>query len=137
MPSGTRGRLKVLIVEDVFLIADMLDELLKEQGIEVIGPVSHLERGLDLALRAQIDGAILDVNLAGELCFPIAAALSQRGIPYFFITGYSGDLFPPQYQGIPRLPKPFGVADLMEIVARELRGGMRTAPSLPALASTG
>jgi CheY-like chemotaxis protein len=136
MSSATR-RLRVLIAEDVFLIADILDELLKEYGCDVIGPVAHLECGLDLARRTQLDGAILDVNLQGELCFPIAAALSERGIPYFFITGYCGDFIPPKYQGIPRLPKPFDVADLVEMVAREFSRRHEAEPSRPSLASTG
>jgi DNA-binding response OmpR family regulator len=98
MSSGLEG-LRVLIAEDVFLVAEMLAALLKERGCQVIGPVSHLERGLDLARDVPLDGAILDVDLDGKLCFPLAAALSERGVPFFFVTGYSNEIFPSKYRG--------------------------------------
>jgi hypothetical protein len=63
MSSEMMG-MRVLVTEDVFLIADMLDEILKERGCEVIGPVAHLDRGLALARDAALDGAILEASSA-------------------------------------------------------------------------
>jgi DNA-binding response OmpR family regulator len=128
MSSEMMG-MRVLVAEDVFLIADMLDEILKERGCEVIGPVAHLDRGLALARDAALDGAILDVNLEGELCFPIAAVLDRRGIPYFFVTGYGAEFFPPEYRDIFRLTKPFASADLEELVARKFSRRHALSPS--------
>ena len=118
MTSGVQG-LRVLVVEDVFLIAESLGELLQHYGCYVVGPVATLEQSLDVARDTPLDGAILDVNLEGKLCFPVAAMLAQRGIPFFFVTGYGNEIFPPNYLGIPRLTKPFEAADLEEMVARE------------------
>ena len=118
MVSGCQG-LRLLVVEDVFLIAESLSALLREHGCEVVGPVGHLEQALDLARDATLDGAILDINLDGKLCFPIAAMLSQRGVPYFFVTGYSEDIVPAKYRSIPRLEKPFEEADLEQMLLRE------------------
>ena len=113
MFGGLEG-LRVLIAEDIFLIAELLAAPLKERGCQVVGPISKLERGLDLARDVPLDGAILDVNLDGKLCFPIAAVLSERGVPFFFVTGYSTDVFPAKYRSFPCLLKPFDAADLME-----------------------
>src|SRR5262249_55059260 len=60
MTSGVQG-LRVLVVEDVFLIAESLGELLQHYGCYVVGPVATLEQGLDMARDTPLDGAILDV----------------------------------------------------------------------------
>jgi DNA-binding response OmpR family regulator len=88
------SRAAALVVEDMFLIAESLSARLREYGCVVVGPVMHLEQGLDLARDAALDGAILDINLDGKLSFPIAAMLSERGVPYCFVTGYSEDILP-------------------------------------------
>ena len=85
----------------------------------MVGPVPRLQRALELARGEPLDGAILDVNLAGELSFPVAAALGERGIPYFFLTGYDDiALFPPEYRSQARLMKPFEDRDLERMVAQ-------------------
>src|SRR5215469_12275293 len=86
-PSELRG-LRILIVEDNFLVADTICEVLADRGCEVVGPVPSLERGWKLAQEEALDGAVLDVNLAGEASFPLADALAKRGIPFLFLTGY-------------------------------------------------
>ena len=62
--------------------------LLESNGCTVVGPVGRIADGLRLAEQEALDGAILDVNLNGERCFPIAHALRQRGVPFVFLTGY-------------------------------------------------
>src|SRR3546814_13340047 len=47
-----------------------------------------LQEGLSMARHAQVDFALLDVNLAGEQSFPIADVLTGRGIHFAFVTGY-------------------------------------------------
>jgi DNA-binding response OmpR family regulator len=64
------SRAAALVVEDMFLIAESLSARLREYGCVVVGPVMHLEQGLDLARDAALDGAILDINLDGKLSFP-------------------------------------------------------------------
>ncbi len=109
------------MVEDMFLVADVIDMVLQDRGCQVVGPVPRLQRALELARGEPLDGAILDVNLAGELSFPVAAALAERGIPFFFLTGYDDvALFPPEYRSQARLMKPFEDDALERMVAREL-----------------
>jgi CheY-like chemotaxis protein len=118
MTSGCHG-LRLLVVEDTFLIAEALSATLQGCGCQVVGPVAHLEQGLDFARNAALDGAVLDIDLAGKLCLPIAAVLSERGIPYVFVTGYSADALPAKYRGVPRLEKPFEPAELEQMLLRE------------------
>lgn len=94
--------LRILVVEGTLLVAEMIEDALHDLGCEVIGPAPRLQRGLALAGAARLDGALLDVNLAGERCFPIADALTKRGVPFAFLTGYGDAGIPPEYQGVPR-----------------------------------
>ncbi len=118
--ADTAG-LKLLVVEDTFLVADTIAAILRDRGCEVVGPVARLTKAIELAQGAALDGAILDVNLAGSLVFPAAAALRARGVPFFFLTGYEDStLFPAEFRSVPRLAKPFEDAALERLVAQVL-----------------
>ncbi len=105
---------KVLVVEDEFLIVDAVVETLRDGGVEVIGPAASVEKALKLiAATPQIDGAMVDLNLRGEMSFPVADALQARGVPFAFTTGYDGGAIPERYARVPRYQKP---AQATEIV---------------------
>jgi len=79
---------RILVVEDEAIVADMLECFLTELGAVVIGPAATVDSGLRLAKDANIDAAILDVNIRNEKVAPVAALLRQRNIPIVFATGY-------------------------------------------------
>lgn len=96
---------------------DLRDEL-ERCGCTVAGPVGRLQQALDVAQHEALDGAVLDVNLAGELSFPVAAALDARNIPYVFLTGYDDDRdFPPEYRNSIRVSKPFRSSEIAPMLA--------------------
>jgi DNA-binding response OmpR family regulator len=113
---------RILVVEDTLLIADLIVEELELVGCEVVGPAPRVESGLALALAERLDGALLDVNLNGEMCFPIADVLAQRGVPMAFLTGYGEGTLPPAYRHVPRLVKPFRVDELASLVRSQFAG---------------
>lgn len=116
-PAAFRD-LKILIVEDAFLVAIDICAQLESLGCRIVGPAARLNTALKLATKEPLDGAFLDVNLAGELSFPVAAALDARNIPYVFMSGYdSADMFPPEYRDTLRLAKPFRQSELVEALA--------------------
>jgi CheY-like chemotaxis protein len=119
--------LRILIVEDMLLVAEVIAEELQDRGCRVVGPAARLAQGLALATESDLDGALLDVNLAGERCFPIADELSKRAIPYVFLTGYGDAGIPPSYQHAPRLAKPFEPRALIEVVAQSFVQSRRQA----------
>jgi CheY-like chemotaxis protein len=80
--------LRVLVAEDEALVAFQLEDMLAELGCAVIGPASRVGQALDLLGRERVDAAVLDVNVAGELVYPVADALTAQGLPYIFATGY-------------------------------------------------
>jgi len=120
--------LRILVVEDMLLVAEVIEWELRDRGCRVVGPAARLEQGLALATSAELDGALLDVNLAGERCFPIADELEKRSIPYVFLTGYGESGIPPAYQRAPRLVKPFRPQALVDVVARYFAQVRRQAP---------
>jgi DNA-binding LytR/AlgR family response regulator len=119
LPLGEpRGR-RILVVEDNFLIAETLRDLLIENGCEVVGPVGRLKAALALAADEVFDGAFLDINLAGEQCFPLADVLQERQVPFVFLTGY-GDaaIVPDALRDVPLLAKPLHAMDVAATLLR-------------------
>jgi DNA-binding response OmpR family regulator len=78
---------RILVVDDEPQVSMLVEDWLVELGCEVVGPARSLEQGLDMAGSAALDGAILDVNLAGRNSYAVAEALQQRGVPFAFVTG--------------------------------------------------
>jgi len=104
---------KILIVEDMMLVADDLAETLQGWGCEVVGPVSTVRQAVSLVKDQLLDGALLDVNLGQEKVFPVAAELATRKIPFLFLTGYDMlSAFPPEYRDVPRVVKPIDLSVL-------------------------
>ena len=99
-------------------IALMIEDMLEDLGFHVAGMSMRLEPGLRLAQTIDADLAILDINLDGKLSFPIADILKQRGIPFFFATGYGSNGLNDNYEGTYTLKKPFLAADLERAVKR-------------------
>ena len=81
--------IRVLVVEDEFLVATLIEDMLMAAGCIVAGPIPRLSEALDAVDRGTFDAAVLDVNLAGDRIYPVADALSRRNVPFVFVTGYS------------------------------------------------
>lgn len=114
MPS--RERKRVLLVEDEALVAMLVEDFLTDLGCEVVGPAMRLEPGLQMAATADVDFAVLDINLAGKHSFPIAQVLRERGIPFLFASGYGVAGLAEGFEATPVLQKPFDKSELEKAV---------------------
>ena len=114
MTASLEG-IRVLLVEDEYLVASLIEEILEIAGCIVTGPIPRLAQAVDAADRETCDAAVLDVNLAGERIYPVADILSRRNIPFVFVTGYG--VLPGEYANRPRLCKPFKMADLLDTLS--------------------
>jgi CheY-like chemotaxis protein len=121
-PADLRG-LRILVVEDEFLVSLDLDAMLRELGGEVIGPFAGLERATAVARTEALDVALLDVNVGGELVTPVADALAERTIPFVFCTGYAAASLPAQHAEVPIVMKPCQARQLKEALLGALHGG--------------
>jgi CheY-like chemotaxis protein len=101
----------------------MISPALTKLGAEVVGPAPDLEHATALlATGERIDSAVLDINLPGELVYPVADALRQRGIPFLFATGYDQASIPAGYEDVPRRKKPFDHNALARVLPALMQG---------------
>lgn len=105
LPMTLLGK-RVLVAEDDYLIAKSLVQDLRTMGVEVVGPAPSVAQALSLIEQCPLDGAVLDINLRGEMVFRVADVLEERGIPFVFASGYSADVVPKRHTGIARCEKP-------------------------------
>jgi CheY-like chemotaxis protein len=110
--------LKVLLIEDEGLVAMTMEDMLDDLGCEVVGSFGAVGPALEwLAGAPQFDGALLDVNLGGEMVYPVADALLALGAPFVFTTGY-GASPDPRYAAVPVVTKPVNQTRLGQAIER-------------------
>ena len=63
-----------------------------------------------------LDLAVLDVNLRGEKVYPVAELLSERHIPFVFLSGYGEEAIPTDHRDWKACPKPFKANDLIAML---------------------
>ena len=107
----------ILVAGDSFLMADLLCGSLREQGYSIVGPTGAMAAACELAQTADLDGAVLDFKLDKDFCFPLAAHLKARGVPFIVLTGY------PKWRDLPAgfepaswVDKPVDDAELVRAV---------------------
>ena len=118
-PQPVSTPLRVLIVEDLALIAMDLETILVDAGHTVIGTATTVEKALALVDGNAIDVALLDVDLHGELSTPVAKMLKDCQIPFAFSTGF--DEGGPPLRGfgdVVVLHKPFDDRSVISTLAR-------------------
>jgi CheY-like chemotaxis protein len=122
-PAMMRDK-NVLVVEDEYLVAQETADALVSAGCSVTGPVGNLQDALRIAVSEDLDAGVLDINLNGELVWPVARALQARGIPLVFTTGYSHMVqTPPELAHALRIEKPFGRDRLLSSLAATVARG--------------
>jgi two-component sensor histidine kinase/two-component SAPR family response regulator len=81
---------RIAIVEDEPIVSLEIIEVVRRSGCVIIGTASNLKDAIRLStdMEIKIDAVILDLNLRGEFTGVVAEALTQRGVPIVWITGY-------------------------------------------------
>jgi CheY-like chemotaxis protein len=119
---------KILVVDDEPLISAMTEEWLSELGHVVVGPAHNLATAMELA-GTEIDAAIVDVSLGRDKSYPLADALSARGVPFALATGYGQDGIEPKYRVHSTLSKPYEFATFRRLLDQLLaESGAHTSP---------
>ena len=105
---------RVLVVEDEALPAMEVCDLLRHAGMQVKW-VATVDRALDAA-EENYDAAILDVNVGGQMVFPVARKLAAKNTPYVFLSGYDNSaVWPANLRSGRRLAKPVDALQLYRV----------------------
>ena len=104
--AGALRDMRVLIAEDEFLVGIQLEDDLRSAGCSIVGPFSTLEMATRAARRERFDLAILDINLNGDMVYPLADELSARGVPFIFLSGYTSADLPERFKKSRQITKP-------------------------------
>ena len=103
---------RVLIIENDFLIGEMLHDMVAELGYGVTKVAHALPSALNQISKENFDGALVNIGIDQQRHgSDIADILLAKNIPFAFVTGY-GHALEQRHAGIPLLQKPFNSTQL-------------------------
>lgn len=111
---------RIFILEDEALVAMDLSVELEDHGYEVLGPAMTVKMAADILTTMKPDFAVLDANVGGELPSIIAQDLSERGVPFVYVSGYGQDYITKHLPPAPLLPKPVQIRSLIDEIKSAL-----------------
>jgi CheY-like chemotaxis protein len=109
-------RPRVLLIEDEFLIAVAVQEMLEDLGCDVVGPVTTLAEALEICSGVDADAAVLNLILHGKAAYAVAAVLKARDIPFGFASGTDHQHTDGDWKDRPFLSKPYSESGLREFL---------------------
>ena len=117
--GGSLEGLRLFLVEDEALVAMLLEDMLADLGCVVVDIAGSVRDALNRLGSdfSRADAAVLDVNLDGEMVFPVADLLAEQGLPFMFVTGFGRDGIGERYPGAPVLAKPYSARSLTHALA--------------------
>lgn len=114
--------LRLLVVEDVGMVAMALKSLLVELGCIVVGTTARLAETEEVVRQERLDGVLLDLNLGGQFAYPVIEILRERNIPFIIMSGYDVAQLCPDLAGTPQMQKPFERDSLEKLLWTEFVG---------------
>jgi DNA-binding response OmpR family regulator len=115
----TKGS-RVRIVEDDVLLAMFVEDCLQDAGYEVVAAAACLQEVLALPQSLALDAVVLDVNLGGEMSFPVVDVLLRRHIPFVICSGYDRTKISALPRHVPKVSKPFTPQQVIDALAATL-----------------
>ena len=108
----------ILIVEDEYFIAADLSRAVEAEGATILGPFCDLALAMAAVRDNHVDAALLDIDVNGERCYPVAELLEERAVPFLFLSGYDRTTLPRRFRSAPSLLKPFRTDAVLREIAR-------------------
>lgn len=116
--------LRLLVVEDEFVLADELARALADAGGTIIGPFASGADALRALSEGGVDAAVLDVLLADDDVCVLATVLHAARVPFVLATAVEPHRVPAECEAAPLFAKP---TDLQALVAMLGRMAVREA----------
>ena len=107
----------VLVVEDIWHVADALKLTLEQMGMHVVGPTATSADARSLTSAQSPQLAIVDVNLKQETSYALIDELHQQGVRVIVISGYAAPALSEDSVAA-FLQKPFSERDLITTILR-------------------
>jgi CheY-like chemotaxis protein len=117
--------LRILVMEDEFLIAMDVEQLCQDHGAEEVIILRTLKELGDRSVEDRgINVAVVDVMLAGESTVEFAKTLQHSKVPFVFATGYAENenLFE-AFPGIRVVGKPYAGPTLITAILEAVNQG--------------
>ncbi len=109
--------LTVLVVEDESIVAFLIEDMLLELGFSKVWHAGSVAAALALLQDRRPHCAVLDVNLAGQMVYPVAERLRVLQAPFVFVTGYGRSGIAPEWQACAVLQKPFDLPPMRDALS--------------------
>lgn len=103
----------VLVVDDEYLIASMIEDILVRQGANVLTATRPDEVRAHLDER-HVDFALIDYQMRAAPSEEVWTALKEKHIPFAFCTGSLATEMQDRFPGITIIPKPFTEETILE-----------------------
>lgn len=126
---GRSAAPRLLVLDDEFMIATSIADVLEDAGYVVAGPALTLAEARRIIELDEIDAAVLDVQLKNDLTLSLARNLERHGIPVLFVTAHAEQYLKSDFKSAPHLKKPFSGQQLLDQVSRMFARTLR--PSSP------
>ncbi|WP_407150627.1 response regulator [Bradyrhizobium sp. ORS 86] len=112
---------RILVVEDEYFLADDIDCAFRALGATIAGPVGTIDDASRILRNGgAIDGAVLDVNIRGEMIYPIAGELLARSVPIVFTSGYDKVVLSSDFADVPLWEKPIHIHAMARQLVRAI-----------------
>jgi DNA-binding response OmpR family regulator len=111
---------RILVVEDEFLIAHMVKDMLAELECACIGPIMTMEPGVAAAASVACDAAIINLVIQGQMAYPIVEELYRRNIPFCFASGVPRHDIHEKWRNSPFISKPYVLAEVRDFLTQVL-----------------
>ena len=116
---------RCLVLDDEFLIALDIQQILELAGAEHVASVASASEAIELLRREpKFDLAVLDVKLgdAEGNSLDVAAMLAKAGTPFVFLTGMRVDnVHAKKFPQAPVVEKPYDALTLLDAAQRALK----------------
>ena len=121
-PLGQPGPLqgtRILVIEDEFLIATVIEDVLRQAGAEEVVIAVNMQEAREALAERTLDIAMIDIQLdeGSDSGLSLGRLAMARSIPFIFLTGYTGVVLPDGFSAVPVLTKPYIPRTLIEALS--------------------
>jgi DNA-binding NtrC family response regulator len=106
---------RVLVVEDDPVVAMVVEDTLRDLGLEVIVDLTLVD-ALNEIETSEFNAVVIDVGLRGESAHPMMVALQERNVPFVVISGGDLTTLAAEFPQVRMMSKPLDMKSLQQVV---------------------